>query len=45
MSRGWRHAEHQWLLMEYTQNDQQIPLNAIGCTLAMVEIYEKVVLD
>ena len=46
------HVEHyvrqdaqRWMLMEYSGDDQSIPLDAIGCTLTLASIYENVVFD
>lgn len=40
-----RQEEHRWQLVEYSQPEQQIVLAAIGCTLPLAAIYEKVEFD
>ncbi len=40
-----RQQEHQWLLVEYTQIDQEIHLKSIDCTLTLAAVYEKVELE
>lgn len=37
-----RQDEHRWQLTEYSQPAQQVVLTAIGCTLSLAAIYEKV---
>lgn len=37
-----RQADHQWLLSETDSLDGKVPLSAIGCELALAEIYDKV---
>jgi Uma2 family endonuclease len=37
-----RQTDQRWLLTAYDQPDDHIPLEAIGCTLVMAEIYDKV---
>lgn len=37
-----RQADGRWLLEAYTDPEAQIPLDALGCTLRLAEVYEKV---
>ncbi|MHB0935386.1 MAG: Uma2 family endonuclease [Armatimonadota bacterium] len=40
-----RQEQNRWLLVEFTEQDAMVPLDAIGCTLAVKDIYEDVEFD
>lgn len=42
IERFLRQSENQWLLLDMVGEDAALELPSIGCTLALVEVYEKV---
>jgi Uma2 family endonuclease len=37
-----RQEQNYWLLAEFTEQDAMVPLDAIGCSISMIDIYEDV---
>lgn len=40
-----RQTTHEWLLQEFTELDQAVSLDAIGCSLMLADIYEAVTFE
>ena len=39
-----RGEDSRWTLTDYTDLEDQVPLESLDCTLALIEIYDKVTL-